>query len=325
MKKFIGLTCAITAAAMLLSACGTSSKTSSVSSTASSSQAASSSEVQSTSVAESAPETEAAGKFTETSLQIPAENYDIPAVLTIPELAEGEKAPCVVMLHGTGSDKDEAGGGYKKLAPVLAESGIASIRIDFAGSGESKADYSLYNFTSAKADANAAADYVKTLDQIDGDKIGIMGWSQGGTMALLAASENENFKSVVTWAGALDLSKLVTEEMIEQAKADGQTKLEFEWREPLNLGLQWIEEMQSTDVLAAVGKIKAPVLAINGGKDDVVLPENAEKIASAATNEKSTSSIIENADHTFNIFTEDMTDFDMLAAQTTQWFVDTLK
>ena len=78
------------------------------------------------------------------------------------------KFPVVVMLHGTGSNRDEAGNGYKMAAPVLAEKyGIATIRIDFMGSGDSTADYTGYTFESAVSDAVAAANYAKTLEQID--------------------------------------------------------------------------------------------------------------------------------------------------------------
>ena len=45
-----------------------------------------------------------------------------------------------------------------------------------------------------------AANYAKTLEQIDGEHVGVMGWSQGGTDALLCAARAADvFTSVVTW------------------------------------------------------------------------------------------------------------------------------
>ena len=121
--------------------------------------------------------------YTETVVSIPNGDHDIPATVCVPN-GEG-KFPAVVMLHGTGSNRDEAGNGYKMAAPVLAEKyGIATVRIDFMGSGDSTADYTGYTFESAVSDAAAAAAYMQTLENIDADKIGVMGWSQGGTDAL---------------------------------------------------------------------------------------------------------------------------------------------
>ena len=45
--------------------------------------------------------------------------------------------PAVLMLHGFASSKDEVGGMYQRLAAQLGEQGIASLRIDFRGWGES--------------------------------------------------------------------------------------------------------------------------------------------------------------------------------------------
>ena len=140
--------------------------------------------------------------FTETVISIPNGDHEIPATVCMPA-GEG-KFPAVVMLHGTASNREEAGNGYKMAAPVLAEKyGIATIRIDFMGNGDSTADYMGYTFDSAVSDAVAAANYMKTLENVNADKIGVMGWSQGGTDALLAAAWHpEIFSSVVTWAGA---------------------------------------------------------------------------------------------------------------------------
>lgn len=114
---------------------------------------------------------------------IPA--HDIPATLTMPVSATADaKVPAVVMLHGTGSNRDEAGMGYAMAAPRMAADGIATLRIDFMGNGDSTASYTDYNYTSAIIDAKAAADYLAGLETVDADNLGVMGWSQGGTDAL---------------------------------------------------------------------------------------------------------------------------------------------
>ena len=235
---------------------------------------------------------------------IPA--HTIPAIVTLPA-GEGP-FPAVVMLHGTGSDKHEAGTGYDQAAPALAEAGIATIRFDFMGNGDSTASYTDYCYTSANLDAKAAADYMAGLEAVDGEKIGIMGWSQGGTNALLAAAAYpETFQAVVTWSGAptLDGSTLFAEGFdaaYETAQAQGSYTMTFDWRDPLEVGLRWFQEVAGTDVLAETAKITAPVLAINGDLDTTVTPDNADAIAQAAPNGQVL--MIQGADHTYNVFTE---------------------
>ncbi|MEG2420564.1 MAG: alpha/beta fold hydrolase [Oscillospiraceae bacterium] len=235
--------------------------------------------------------------------------HQIPAIITRPN-AETEKSGAVVMLHGTGSDKNEAGGAYAAAAPYMAKCGVATIRIDFMGNGESKADYKNYSYTSANVDAKAAADYMAKQTYIDPAKIGVMGWSQGGTNALLAAAKYpETFKAVVTWAGATDLTGLFGADNFEKAyataKKDGAFEMKFDWRTPLMVGEQWFKDVKNTNVLTQVGKIKAPILAVQGAKDTVVLPENAEKIVKAAKNNDSCAYSVTEADHTFQVFSGD--------------------
>ncbi|MDR0597372.1 MAG: hypothetical protein LBG14_02580 [Treponema sp.] len=76
-------------------------------------------------------------------------------MLTLPEGAG--KFPAVVMLHGYGSNKDEAGNGYKLIAAELAKKGIASLRIDFMGNGDSKADFVDFDPDKGASDADTAA------------------------------------------------------------------------------------------------------------------------------------------------------------------------
>ena len=264
--------------------------------------------------------------YVETVVSIDAGDHQIPATICMPT-AEGTY-PAVVMLHGTGSNRDEAGNGYAYAAPVLAEKyGVATIRIDFMGNGDSTADYTGYTYASAVADAVAAAEYMAAQENIDGAHIGVMGWSQGGTDALLAAGEHpEIFKSVVTWAGAPDLGLLLTDEDYAEAQEQGYFTMEFDWREPLNVSLQWCEDVKNIDVLDVFTAYDGPVLAIHGTEDTTVDPDWSNKIAGTSTNEASGTCFIEGMDHTFNVFTEEDRHSLYTAIDATgEFFAETLK
>ncbi len=267
--------------------------------------------------------------YEETVVSIDGGEYEIPATVCMPT-GDGP-FPAVVMLHGTGSTRDEAGNGYLYAAPVLAEKyGIATIRIDFPGNGESKADYMQYTFASAVSDAVAAANYMAGLEKINPEAIGVMGWSQGGTDALLACARHpEIFKSIVTWAGAPDmkLDGFFSEADYEEAKQNGFFVMEFDWRDNLNVSLQWCDDVANTDVLDEFAKgYSGPVLAIAGEADDTVDPEWSNKIAAASTNEKSGTYFIPGMDHTFNVFAEeDLHSLYDAVDATGTFFADTLK
>ncbi len=239
------------------------------------------------------------------------ENGDhlVPATVCVP--VSDVKAPAVVMLHGTGSARDEAGNGYLTAAPILAEKyGLATIRFDFIGNGESTGDYLDYNFTSAQDDALACIAYMQQLPFVDAERIGAMGWSQGGTLAILLAKNNpELIDTVVTWAGAVTMviPGFFSEEDYQEAKDNGYFVMEFDWRENLNVSLQWCEDVMNTDVLAAVAAYPGPILAIAGEADTTVDPAYAQQIKDASTNAASDCHYIAGMDHTFNVFTGDLT------------------
>jgi dipeptidyl aminopeptidase/acylaminoacyl peptidase len=263
--------------------------------------------------------------YEETTVALDAKTYQIPAVVTLPNGKAGQNFPAVVMLHGYGSNKDEAGNGYKLAAPELAKEGIASIRIDFMGYGDSAVDHEGFTLDIGVREAEIAADYLAALPAIDPDRIGIMGWSKGGSIALLAAGRNPRFKSALTWAGAVKLDGAVYgAEAYQTAKSDGVYIAEFDWRGPLNLSLEAFEVAARTDILAEFSRSAAPTLAIAGSDDTVVPPETAERIKAASGNAASRTFIIPGADHTFNIFTGDMGAFNTLIRETIGWFQETL-
>ncbi len=240
--------------------------------------------------------------YREEHLYIPFEDYTIPAIVCLPE-EKTEKG--VVLLHGTGTHKDEVGNGYITAAHIFAEDyGLASIRIDWPGYGESDADPLLYDYSTAARNAATAATVLKTFFGIR--RTGVLGWSQGGTDALLAAGNYPAlFEACVTWAGALDLSEMITQEDIDTAMAQGYFIMKFDWRDPVPVSAQWVSDVLNINVLNTFRMSDAPVLAIAGKDDDVVDPACAGAIAAAGSNPASRYILLDGADHVFHVLEDE--------------------
>ena len=135
------------------------------------------------------------------------ENVRIPVGVTMPEVAEGEKAPVVVLVHGFLGSKDEEFGffandtdeqyDYDSIAAALLEKGIGTIRVDQAGSGESTDDFTNYTPENSVSDIQDAYDYCMANFPFDAEKVGLVGWSMGGKVGPAFASKNTNISTMV--------------------------------------------------------------------------------------------------------------------------------
>jgi len=110
-----------------------------------------------------------------------------------------------------------------------------------------------------------------------------------------------------------------------KAQKNGFFVMEFDWRSPLNVSLQWCEDVMNTDVLAKFARFTGPVLAIAGTQDTAVNPEWSTKIKDASHNPKSKTVFIEGMEHTFNVFSEpDFASLYIAVDETGSFFADTL-
>lgn len=151
--------------------------------------------------------------FLRKSLSISAEEGDrIPFDLYLPQpLEEGAKRPAILALHPTGAlgKRIVAGEGpleNRGYAVELAQRGYVVLAPDYPSFG----DYAAYDFAkddyvsgTMKGIANhmRCVDYLQTLPEVDGERIGVIGHSLGGHNAIFAACFDERIDAVVTSCG----------------------------------------------------------------------------------------------------------------------------
>ncbi len=261
-----------------------------------------------------------------TPLMLDNGEYEIPAIMTSPE---GTAAvPGVILLHGSASHKNEVGDLYLRLAEQLANNGIASIRIDFAGTGDSPVDYTHYTLKTAVRDAEVALAFLRSQPQVDDHRIGVIGFSQGGLIAQLLLAQQPGIKSFVAWSSVASDGIGPFADMFETlymtAKREGQVEQQFAWRPPLSISYEWFEQVMANQSLSGMAEYTGSVLAIAGSNDTVVPPTAATKLIVASGSDVARAVIIKGADHIFNVLDENANQDEQLLEMTTEWFAEAL-
>ncbi len=105
--------------------------------------------------------------------------------------------PGIVLVHGSGSD---AATDYYYNGDFLAAHGIATLTFDKRGTGRSEGE-TTFDFHQLARDVVAAVDYLRSRPEIDGGRIGLSGYSQGGWVAPLAASLSPEVRYVIVSNG----------------------------------------------------------------------------------------------------------------------------
>ena len=203
----------------------------------------------------------------------------VPALLCVPNSA-APPLPCIVLLHGLGQDKSL----IDDIHPRYMQSGYAMICIDSQYRGERERPGTSFispnmfetrqTFAQTVVDARRAVDYLVTREDIDPDRIVLLGGSMGGVLgATVAAHEPRIRGALLLYAGG-NLRRLLAESTIIYPRTTW-------WRSAL-AGVSGAI-LRETDPVHHVGGISPrPVLMINGRRDTVVPPKCAEELFEAA-------------------------------------------
>jgi putative redox protein len=180
------------------------------------------------------------------------------------------------------------------IARSLAKKGIATLRFDFTGLGNSDGDFSNTNFSSNVEDLISA---YKSLEEKYQAPSVLIGHSLGGAAVLKASMLLDNIKAVVTM-GAPSCTGHVSHlfssnlnEILENGEAD----VELAGRK-FKIKKQFLDDLNEADILEGLSKQKKAYLIMHSPVDETVSVDHAVKIYQALKHPKSFISL-DNADH----------------------------
>lgn len=257
----------------------------------------------------------------ESMVWIPAGDHRVPGTLALPADATGRAVPAVLLLHGDLSSRDENGDMFARLASALAARGIASLRIDFAGTGDSEEPDLSLDYPNMVADATASLDWLRqnpTGDgAIDPDRVAILGLSRGGGIGATVTGTVPGVAAFVSWSGAVYNGYDEDPDGHDQAREDGYVPLDFGNR-IFKLGLNWFDTIEASHPLDDVQGYTGPILAVVGSDDQVVDPQVSTDFLQAVASQDTTLHVVQGADHGFTV---DQQVGDEAIRVTTDWLV----
>lgn len=258
----------------------------------------------------------AAGAKAQTeSVVIDGDHGKLQAVIHKPALKQGERVPMVVLCHGFMGNKES--GLLIKIAELLRERGVASIRFDFNGHGQSEGRFQDMTVLNEIVDAKKVIDYVSALPYVG--EVAIAGHSQGGVVAAMCAGElgGDKIKSVVLLAPAAVLRDDAIRGNTMGATYDPFNPGEYvELFRGLKLGAEYIRTAFSMPIYETSAGYKGPALIIHGTGDRVVPYTYGERFHQIWPESKL--EILDRADHGFSKETE------RVAASTAEFLCQTL-
>lgn len=181
-----------------------------------------------------------------------------------------------------------------RISKTLKDEGIAVLRFDFTGLGESEGDFANTNFSSNIDDLVAAADFMRT--KMTAPAI-LIGHSLGGAAVLAAAHRIQEAKCVITIGSPADVAHVAEHfrSSRDEIMTNGEAEVCLVGR-PFRIKKQFIEDIESTTLESYVRDLKKALLIMHAPLDETVGIENAAKLFSIARHPKSYISL-DDADH----------------------------
>lgn len=266
--------------------------------------------------------------WTEHLIYIPCKQHQyLSATFTLPRKESTQPVPAVLLCHGFTGNRIETRRLFVLFSRQLAARGIASIRFDYRGSGESSGDFSEYCFTDYVVDAEHALVFLKTLACVDSKKIGVLGYSLGGCVAsYLVGGHATEFAAICLWAPVADtrsiMESLYGEQMdIEKIVIDSPEEFIYDFN-GVPVSRRFIKELWNANPLEQILAALCPVFICHGTDDETVPPHHTEKYNKVLISQKKSVEIYwqNKANHSFASIEQ----ANAILSKSTRWLGETL-
>jgi putative redox protein len=220
-----------------------------------------------------------------------ARGETLAGLLEMPERIERVSA-FALFAHCFTCGKDNAAA--SRISRALAARGIAVLRFDFTGLGNSDGDFANTDFSSNIEDLVCAAQALAAnyrAPQI------LIGHSLGGAAVLAAAAELDSVRAVVTIgapATAEHVSRLFAESE-DAIRREGQATVSLGGRE-FSIGRRFLDDIERYASTEGIGRLRVALLVLHSPLDEIVSIDEAARIYQAARHPKSFISL-DRADH----------------------------
>jgi len=231
--------------------------------------------------------------------------------------------PAVMICHGFGGDKLGRNRLYLTLAQELSQIGIATLRLDFHACGDSEGDLGHTAVDGLVSDAEVAIQFLQQDKQINKERLGFLGRSLGGAIAVLAANRTKACKSMVLWAPFFSAESWLGQWKILQNTQDANKKAELMTINGKKASYEFYEQLFKLQLDKELLKLQnIPLLHIQGKNDLTILESHAQNYQACrqAAAGESKFIFLPNSDHDFSHFAEQRLSID----ETLAWFKRTL-
>lgn len=197
--------------------------------------------------------------------------------LDLPEA--GPPWPVVMLVHGLGGNRIGRSYMYVELGQRLARQGIACVRFDQSGCGESSGDQLQYGLSTVQRDCAAVREWLHRDARFSDNDLAIVGSSQGALGAMSCDAEFGS-RGVVLWAPVFDLPTLVrsSSEGMERNIPDSLRNFGFAAYRGLRLGATYFNELDLLDPTDLLQRSSSPMLLAHSYNDELVPISHSRQI-----------------------------------------------
>ena len=197
--------------------------------------------------------------------------------------------PAVILITGSGAqDRDESLLGHKPflvLADHLSRRGIAVLRVDDRGVGGSTGSIKTSTSDDFAGDVRAGLDFLKGRKEIDGKKLGLIGHSEGGIIAPIAAARSKDVAFIVLMAGTGVPGSQILEaqgQLILKAAGSSESEMKFERDAQKRLIDIIVQEKDEKVAQSKLAKALKEIRAAMSDSDRKALANNPGGLSEAA-------------------------------------------